>query len=332
MKLRNRIISTLALVGSLGSSVVLADDELKLAHFMSTKHPFHAETFVNFSESVSALSNGKLKVRIYPSGELGAGPVKQFDRVTSGVTDIAFGLPGYTASKFPLTLLLEMPGAVTKNQDRIARTWENIELLNKEYKRVKLLALWTSIESVLFSREKPIRSMEDLAGMKVRVPSRNAGKLVSAWGATPVSMPITQVYSAMQTGVVDAVLVDPTGITSFKLGEVSKYITTGMNAPTTPFYILMNRDSWKELSKEEQSWIEMSAGELLSHQARDVQAHGAGESTASYLATGKEIIGLSTEEADKFNHASAKVLEQMIVDLEKKGKKAREFVTALQGE
>ena len=100
-------------------------------------------------------------------------------------------------------------------------------MLDKEFRRTKLLGLWTAEPGKLLMANKKVEKLSDLAGMKIRVPSKNTGLVVEAWGATPVSMPITQVYQSMETGVVDGVLVDTSVLSSFKLGEVTKYVTTG---------------------------------------------------------------------------------------------------------
>ena len=75
-------------------------DELKLAHFSSTKYHLHNEMFLPLAEKISAATGGETTIRVYPAGELGAGPVKQYDRVLDGVADIVYALPGYTASQF----------------------------------------------------------------------------------------------------------------------------------------------------------------------------------------------------------------------------------------
>ena len=73
-----------------------------------------------------------------------------------------------------------------------------------------LLGIWNNAPGILFMADKPVRSIEDLRGLKIRVPSRNSGLVVEAWGATPVSMPAPEIYNAMQTGVVDGAMIDAT--------------------------------------------------------------------------------------------------------------------------
>ena len=227
-------------------------DELKLAHFSSTKYPLHVQLFVPLGEKLAEATGGETSIRVYPGGELGKGPVKQYDRVLDGVADIVYALPGYTASQFRKTLLVELPGVVPDGADITAEIWEDIDLIQDEFRRTKLLAIWTSAPATLLMREKKIESLADLKGLKIRVPSKNTGRVIEAWGATAVSMPITQVYQSMETGVVDGVLVDPSVLSSFKLGEVTKYVTRGMTGTNSMFMLVMNRDSWQDLDEDTQ--------------------------------------------------------------------------------
>lgn len=221
-KLRTLMVASLTLTAPMASAT-----DLKLADFQPPTHFVVENAYTAFSETIAEKTGGEVSVTLYMGGELGPGPLKQYDRVVEGVTDIAFGLPGYTANNFPKTLLTELPGVIDAETgtDRILA---NIEMLSKEYKRVKLVGLWNNAPNLLLMGEKPVHSLADLEGLKIRVPSRNAGLVVSAWGATPVSMPAPAIYNAMQTGVIDGAMIDATTLGAFKLAEVTNHITMGM--------------------------------------------------------------------------------------------------------
>ena len=303
--------------------------ELKLAHFASTKYPLHVEVMTPLSEEIVDVSGGDLEIRIYPGGELGAGPAKQYDRAVDGVADITLALPGYTASQFRKTLMVELPGVVPAGKDVTETFWANYDEVSREFRRTKLLALWSNPPGVIMTVSKPIRTLEDLKGLKIRVPSKNVGRVAEAWGATPVSMPITEVYNSMATGVIDGVLVDASVLNSFKLKEVANYVTTGMNSTNSPMMLVMNRDSYKDLSDAQREALDSLAGVELSRAGRDTQAGGADRALQAFADLGKEIITLSPEEAAKFNAATDALAESVVAELEADGVSVSGYVSAL---
>ena len=329
MSFYKKIAPALLATTLVATSAIAQAEELKLAHFSSTKHPLHKGLFLPLTEQIAKETGGSVTMRVYPGGELGKGPQKQYDRVLDGVADIVFGLQGYTASHFPKSLIVELPGVLQSQETSTDKIWDNIGQLDKEYRRVKLLGLWTNPPSVIMTRDKPIHTLEDLKGLKLRVSSRNVGKVAQAWGASPVSMPITEVYNSLATGVIDGVLVDPSVLISFKLSEVVNHITTGMDSTSSPFYLLMNLDSWKDLSDSEQASLTKITQRNGSEKARQIAAAAGVRSMKKFKGMGKQIIALSAEESQKFNAASSKLLKDIVEELDDKGKNASQFVSAL---
>lgn len=286
--------------------------ELSFANYMAPTHPYVAGAFQPFADLVNEKTSGALTVRLYNGGELGAGPDAQYDRVVEGVADLAVSLPGYTASTFPLTLLTELPGAIDE-QTGTGEIWSNIDLFQSEYELVKLIALWSSAANLLYTNV-PVRTPEDLKGLNIRVPSRNAGLLVEAWGGSPVSMPVSEIYTALQTGVIDGAMIDGTATTAFRLAEVANYLTVGIESTISPFFIVMNRDRFDALPADQQAALEeagQQASVLGNRTQLDVAAAGI---TAFGAAAGKEVIALTEEEARAFHDLNVAVVEKVIAE------------------
>ncbi len=319
----------LATAAMLTAAATVNADELKLAHFSSTKYHLHVHMFVPLADALSEATGGETTVRIYPGGELGAGPARQYDRVIDGVADMVYALPGYTASQFKKTLLLELPAVVNPGANKTAEIWEDIEHIESEFRRVKLLGLWTAGNAVLLTAEKKIESLADLEGLKIRVPSKNTGRLIEAWGATAVSMPITEVYTSMETGVVEGTLVDTSVLTSFKLGEVTKYITSGMKATNSLFMLLMNRDSWDDLDAATQDKLTSLTGAELSENGRQIMTSASDKAFQAWLEAGGEHVVLSAEAAAEFDAASASLASEVIAELDAEGIDASGWAAAL---
>lgn len=305
--------------------------ELKLADFQPPTHFVVEKVYAPFADSISKATNGDVTVKVFMGGELGPGPAEQYNRVVDGVTDIAFSLPGYTASSFPMTLLTELPGVIDA-ETGTERVLANLDMLGNEYRRVVLVGLWNNAPNLLLMAEKPVRGLGDLEGLKIRVPSRNAGLIVQAWGANPVSMPAPEIYNAMQTGVIDGAMIDATALGAFKLGEVTRYVTTGMDTTISSFFMIMNRDSFESLDETARQAV-LDAGRQASINGNKAWLGVAGGALDKFAAAeGKEVIALSEEEAAKFNAASTAAVERILGDAEAAGIPARAFVDALRSD
>ena len=173
-------------------------------------------------------------------------------------------------------------------------------MLSDEYKRVVLLGLWNNCTERDLSRRASLSAQwKTSKGLKIRVPSRNAGLVVEAWGASPVSMPAPEIYNAMQTGVIDGAMTDATTLGAFKLAEVTNYITVGMETTISSFFLIMNRDSFNDLSEDHQKVV-LDAGREAAVDGNAAWL-GIAEKALSGFATaeGKEVITLSDDEAAK---------------------------------
>lgn len=311
--------------------VAVTAKDLKLADFQPPTHFIVEDGYKAFAERVAEGTGGDIGVTLYMGGELGAGPAEQYSRALEGVTDIAFGLPGYTASTFPVTLLSELPGVIQPDTGT-ERILANLDLLSDEYRRVVLLGLWSNAPNLLMTGTKPVRSLADVKGLKLRVPSRNAGLVVSAWGGTPVSMPASEIYNAMQTGVIDGAMIDAAALGAFKLDEVTGYITLGMDTTISNFFVIMNRDSFRNLSDAQQQVV-LDAGRQLARDGNTAWLETADTALAAFAARDrKEIITLSPEAAAEFNAASAPVVDQVVAEVDGQGQNGSAYVKALRGE
>src|SRR5690606_35459619 len=135
------------------------------------------------------------------------------------------------------------------------------------FARAHLLGLWSSEPAILMTRNVPVRSIEDLAGLKIRTADQVAATLLTNWGAVPVPLPASEIYMALDTGVIDGLFIDPSGVPSFRLEEVVKFATLGLPTPSSTFFIVMNQSRYEGLSSDQQALIDDIAGRELSLQS-----------------------------------------------------------------
>ncbi|MBI2359001.1 MAG: TRAP transporter substrate-binding protein DctP, partial [Deltaproteobacteria bacterium] len=183
---------------------------------------------------------------------------------------------------------------------------------------------------VLMARDKPIRKIDDLKGLKVRVPSKDQADLIAVLGATPVSMAASEMYRALSTGVVDALMVPPSVISSFKIGEVAKYYTTGLAFGRSPFFLVMHKKSYDALSKEHKAIIGRTTGRSLSLVGATAYEEEGAKDLDSVRKSGKhDVIALSPDEAKKGNALLIKARDKIVGRLEKEGVPAKAILAAM---
>jgi len=293
--------------------------ELKLAHFMSPKHVQHTDMMVPFAEEVKKSTDGRVKITIYPGGALGQ-PPQQYDATVTGIVDIAYGLHSYTPGKFPLVSVLELPFMVTSGKHGSYVLWklyEKFPQIEAEHPGVKILWLWTHDTGQILTN-KPIHAMSDLRVLKLRCPSASQKSVIQAWGATPVMMPVSQLYESLQKGVVDGTVIPVSGIYDFNLYEVTRHLTIGDFYVCT-FFMVMNKDAWNKISAKDQEIINGLIGKRMSEKSGATYDSGGKRGYEACNKANMDIYRLPAEELAKWKKALLPLHEKWVADIEAKG-------------
>ena len=301
---------------ALFAAAPVAAEELRFAHFVPPAHTLTASTIEPLQAAVAASG---LPIRVYPGGELGAGPLEQYVRVLQGVADIVWGLQGYNSSQFQRTMISELPGALNPGQsgyDAIWRAYDAGQLAN-EFPGTVPLALWTSEPNVIIMRGRNVRTPADLAGLKIRVSGSAAAAVVEALGATPVQMPAGEIYNALQTGLIDGLITGASAIGDFRLDEVADSYTLGAPMGHISFYVVMNQARYEGLSAEHRAAIDSIAGRTLSASAEAGWNARATQVLEQIRATGDNtVIDLTPEEVAAFAAITLPVRDQVIATID----------------
>jgi TRAP-type C4-dicarboxylate transport system substrate-binding protein len=194
-----------------------------------------------------------------------------FDGVRDGLVDVSYVTASYTPARHPLPLLAELPGSggsAEVNSVAYNRIhWKYLQQAN-EYKGVKLLGVFTHGPGQMFSVKKPVTSVADLAGMKVRSGGGISEASAKALGASPLVKPAPESYELLSSGVADATFFPSESIKSFNLDKVVKHATYFPGGfYSSSFGFFMNEDKWNKLSKQDQDAITSVSGEALARLA-----------------------------------------------------------------
>ena len=287
--------------------------ELKFANFTPPFHTVNASVIEKLNADFSAATNGSLTVRGYHGGELGGGPVEQYVRVVQGVAEIAWGLPGYTSSQFAKTMIVELPGVVPEGKSGADAIWDAMDLLAGEFPGTVPVALWTSEPNVMIMKNKVIRTPADLEGLKIRVAGATAGKVAEALGATPVQMPINQVYNALQTGLIDGVFTGSSTLDDFKLDEVADSFTFGAPLGRLSFFAVMGENAYNGLSDEARAAVDANIGRGVSNNAEAAwNATGQAGVARARMDASNTFVDLTEEEIAAFRDAVSNVVAEYV--------------------
>ncbi len=267
-------------------------------------------------------SGGRIEIQHYPSMQLGGKPPELIDQAIDGVADIVWTLPGYTPGRFPRTEVFELPFVMT-NAEAVSRAfWQLAEetMMDQDFKDMKVLGLWVHGPGLIHSKD-PIQSLEDLAGKKLRAPTRVTNEMFSSLGATPIGMPVPAVPEALSKGVIEATVVPWEVTGALKINELVSNHTDFGDDPlyTATFVLAMNKDRYEALPDDLKAVIDNNTGlELSAFAGKQMQADDAGPRDKA-IENGATIIELSPEEIARWKEAAAPTTANWIAEMDGKG-------------
>jgi TRAP-type transport system periplasmic protein len=228
--------------------------KLKYTHIMPATHRISILS-EEWCKEVEKRTNGRVKVTFFPGGTL-VPPVQTYEGVVSGIADVGFYVQGYTPGRFPMTEVIYLPLGVKSNSQatKMINAWYD-KFKPKEYDEAKLMYPF-AIGPIVFASIKPLNSINDLKGMKIR-SGGDSVVIVNAMGGVYVSIPMADSYDGFQRGVVEGNLTPAEVLKGWKFGDLMKglLINEGVGAPQA-FGVSMNKAKWNSLPPDIQKTIE----------------------------------------------------------------------------
>lgn len=277
--------------------------ELKVSLWSGQAHYNYKNQWLPWSELIEEETDGRVTATIYAGGALG-GAMEQFDILEAGGADIASFNTGFTPGRFPLHSIIELP-FMSPNHDVgneiLKRLYEKYPEFQAECDPVKVLYSGVNVAVVLNTVSVPVRSIEDMQGLTIRVNSPAGGDIITALGGTPVVMGMMDLYTAMERGTIDGAIYTLEAVQSFGLGPVTNY-TTQIPLSTVQSNTGINQSTFDALPDDVQELI--TTGDLgwdwLAERSVEGMQIGLAEGIDILEARGgawEEIILTPTEEA-----------------------------------
>ncbi len=255
-----------------------------------------------FAAEVQKRSNGSLKFEIYPGSSL-MKTNAQFSSMRKGALDLSLVPLSYAGGEVPEVNIGLMPGLVPSYE--VGAAWKNAEV-GKELNKLLLdkgivVVSWIWQAGGVASRTKAVVDPDDVKGMKIRGGSREVDLVLKAAGAAVVSLPSNEIYAAMQTGAMEAAMTSSTSLISFRLEEVSKFLTSGRGQSYWYMFepLMMSKTIFDKLTKEQQNTIMAVGAELEAFAIKAAKQDDIAVATV-YEKKGAKVVDLNAATVKKW--------------------------------
>ena len=261
------LIGGVAAVALAWTAAGQAETVLRVSSWAPPTHGINAVVWPTWGKWIEEATQGRVKIKV----EYGLGsPPAQPDLIRDGVADVSWIFHGYNPGRFLLTQVVELPGLGTSAEAASVAYWRVYEkylAVANEHKGLKVIGL-TSHGPGIIHTKKPINSLADLKGLKIRIGGGVSGAVGKALGVVGVQVPAPKVYETLAQGVADGIFMPMETKKSFRLKEVTPY---SLIMPGGLYYgsfaFIMNPARFASLSKQDQDAILSVSDEKLSRLA-----------------------------------------------------------------
>ncbi len=327
------------LLAALAASVIaaaqpaLAQTTLTMSSWVSPQHHLTSVVLQGWANEVEKVTNGRVKLQMLPKHP--SAPPGTFDAVRDGLMDLSYVTASYTPARHIMPLMPELPGAgETSLINSVAYSriyWKHFHKVG-EYKGVKLLGVFTHGPGQMFTK-RPIASINDMQGLKIRTGGGVAEAVAKAAGTSAFVKPAPESYELLKSGVADGVFFPLEAIISFKLETVLEQVTLfpgGMYSSAFGFF--MNEDKWNKLPKRDQDAIEKISGEWIARHAGRSWDEADKKGIDAARKAGIKIVNADAALVAEVQKRSAPIIDDWIQKASAKGVDAAKILAEFRAE
>lgn len=320
-----KLLGSVALATIFTASAAMAQEvTLRFQHFVSPMSANPTYFMEPWARKIEAESEGRIKVELYPFMQLGGGAAEMYDLIADGAVDGGWVIPGYQPGRFPEAEALELPFMVTKSAEEASMAaWDFTQAhLMDDFADVHVIAAHMHGRGLIHKTGPAPESVDDLAGLRLRGPSRAATLLLDGLGAEPVGMPVPAFPEALAKGVLDGGVITYEMAPSLKLDELTDSHTdvAGENSLYNLYFIwAMNRDVYEGMPADLRAVIDANSGAMASAWAG--RAHDTGDAVGRQVLVdaGNQLAELSTEVTAEMRAVGDVVIAEWIAEADARG-------------
>jgi TRAP-type transport system periplasmic protein len=322
--MKRKVVLLVFVVMFLFSTSALADViKLKLANYFP---PMHMNSIMmgKYCEELNKKLAGKVEITQYTGSTLLSAD-KMAAGVLTGIADIGLSNLSYTRGRFPVMEIMELPLGFPSAwiAGHVANDFYN-KFKPKEFDKYQVLMLSTSPINVVQTVKKPVKTPEDVKGLKLRGTGR-LGDIVKAFGGTPIPVSTPEMYDSLKKGVIEGALLPLETLKGFKTGEVMRYSTASWKVGSAYcFYVVMNKQKWASLPPDVQKVIAEFSNDFIERwtvEWNNIDIEG----KDYFLKQGGKIVPVADADNAKWIHAAQPVIDDYKKDLASKDHNAAEI-------
>jgi len=311
----------------------LAQTTLTMSSWVSPQHHLTSVVLQGWANEVEKATSGRVKFTMLPKHP--SAPPGTFDAVREGLVDLSYVTASYTPARHVMPLMPELPGAgdtALVNSVAYSRIhWKHFQQVG-EYKGVKLLGVFTHGPGQMFTK-RPIATINDLQGLKIRTGGGVAEAVAKALGTSAFVKPAPESFELLKSGVADGVFFPLESIVSFRLETVLEQATLfpgGMYSSAFGFF--MNEDKWNKLPKQDQDVIEKLSGEHIARLAGQSWDEADRKGMDGLRKSGVKIVNADAALVAEVQKRSAPIIEGWIKQASAKGVDAAKILAEFRAE
>ena len=323
-------VGLVAAVGLAGAAASAQEFTFRLHSFSSPTSLDHTMHLDRWAERVEEQSDGRIRIEVYPAMQLGGAASDLVEQLEDGVVDMIWTVGGFTPGRFPGIEGVELPFMNTGLSETMSQAAMEFATthLDAEFEGIKIISIHTTDRAILHTVDKPVETIEDLAGMRIRVAGRFIGEAVQALGGVPVGIPLPGVYEALSRGQVDGMYINWAITEPYRFYEVTSYHTDTALFQGT-LLTLMRQEAYASLPEDLQAVIDANSGIGYAKELGiiwDGQTESARQAT---IDAGNTVFELTEEERLRWRDAVQPAYDAWIAEMNGRGYDGEALFAAL---
>jgi len=306
--------------------------QIKAATYHPLKHRLTDDCFKLWGKEVEKRTGGKVKFKWYLANSLVA-PPQTYSAVKSGVVDMSVpALLWIEKSRFPISNGIELP-FLMDSPSHATRTlqlmYQNIPEMRKEYAAAGVVPLGfgTADINTFHFKKDPVKKLEDFKGRKIITPAAGIARTLKELGATPVVIKTTDIYTALQRGMADALAYPFAPMRSQKHTDfLSAHTDVGF--AVSPHTFIMNKKKWDKLPQDVKKVFEDLSTSLACLNAKTLENESAWV-TQALKDRGDQVVTLSPEERQRIMDKLSPIYDEWVKGINKKGMDGRAILNKM---